>query len=456
MTQEPLRLFVAMPGTSMGASAEWTDPEQIKAHFYEKVRDRLARRLDRPVELVIEKDKVLAGPIHASMFKEAMKADVYISDLTGNNANVYLELGARWASRDSVTVIVSQDVSDVLFNAAASRAIPYGKDPDSLKTAIDETTTAIMKGLSTTDYCDSPVRQGATIVTYDRDAIHQLREENTALKRQRGDDLFSAAIGSPNPEERLRLLRDAAAVNPSRSDVLIALGTELRQQAQYDESAHTFQRATQLNPQSSDAHRELGVTYGKLKKHEMAVQSLNESVRLAPDDAESLRTCGGALRRWGMRDAPNVLDWDALNFARDRYASAGKLDPYDTYALLNVAKLDMILSKTEPTRLTAAQSQFKKLQPLCQFNVSDDPTDSWRKFDLADSHLFSGDYDTAATLYADAIDSVPEKHKQSVLSTVIGPLQQLLLLDVLSGDLKTHTQDTCEILTEHMPQTAGG
>lgn len=133
MSDTPFRLFVAMPGTNMGDAAEWTDPEKIKTHFYAKVADALKEKLARPVELVIEKDKVLGGPIHASMFNEAMHSDVYLADLTGNNPNVYLELGARWALRDSVTVVVSQNVSEILFNAAASRAIPYSKDPDGLE-----------------------------------------------------------------------------------------------------------------------------------------------------------------------------------------------------------------------------------------------------------------------------------------------------------------------------------
>lgn len=39
---EPLRVFVAMPGTDMGASARWKDPEEIKKYFYQKVEERLS------------------------------------------------------------------------------------------------------------------------------------------------------------------------------------------------------------------------------------------------------------------------------------------------------------------------------------------------------------------------------------------------------------------------------
>jgi len=78
MSDKPFRLFLAMPGTNMGVSAEWTDPDKIKTHFYAKVAEVLQMHLSKLVNLVIEKDKVLAGPIHASMFNEAMHSDVYI------------------------------------------------------------------------------------------------------------------------------------------------------------------------------------------------------------------------------------------------------------------------------------------------------------------------------------------------------------------------------------------
>lgn len=50
-------------------------------------------------------DEYRPGNIHQSMFEEALRAPVYIADLTGLNANVYLELGVRWAVRDNVTVL---------------------------------------------------------------------------------------------------------------------------------------------------------------------------------------------------------------------------------------------------------------------------------------------------------------------------------------------------------------
>jgi tetratricopeptide (TPR) repeat protein len=446
MSNASLRLFVAMPGTNMGDSAEWTDPEKIKAYFYQKIADTLGEETEKSVELVIEKDKVLGGPIHASMFKEAMESDVYIADLTGNNPNVYLELGARWALRDAITVVVSQNVSDILFNAAASRAIPYSKEPDKLEHSVDQTVKAILEGLAEENYCDSPIRQNADLVGYKRSFINQLQEEITQLKAQRGEDLFSAAMAASTPDERLRLLLDAVRVNPNRTDILVELGIELRKQSQYDESVRELKKAILLDPARSDSHRELGVTYGKMDKIELAVESLKEAVRLDPNDPEARRNLGGALRRWGLRNAPSSVDWDALQTACDHYATAGQIEPYDTYALLNVAKLQLLISKNDSSRLQIAMKQFDNLKPLCQFNVTQKLDDPWRRFDLADAHLFSGDYANANQLYEDAICTVPNEHCRSYLKSVIEPLQELLTLDVLTGKLKSSVEAVSKLI----------
>lgn len=96
MNDHPVRIFVAMPGTTMGEHATWRDIEEIKEEFLERIRLQLKRQLRRDVDLVIEKDRYEGGVIHDSMFAEALDADVYIADLTGANPNVYLELGVRW------------------------------------------------------------------------------------------------------------------------------------------------------------------------------------------------------------------------------------------------------------------------------------------------------------------------------------------------------------------------
>jgi hypothetical protein len=118
--------------------------------------------------------------------------------------------------------------------------------------------------------------------------------------------------------------------------------------------------------------------------------------------------------------------------------------------LLNLAKLDLILSKDDSARFAGAMDQFNKLKPLCEFNVNQEPEDPWRRFDLAESHLFSEDFSKVNELYKDGIKLVRQEHRKSYLSSVIGPLKEILALEVLSFDLKRRVEDICKLLEEHM------
>jgi tetratricopeptide (TPR) repeat protein len=424
------RIFVAMPGTSMGEKAKWSNPADIKKYFFERIREKVSKERGEPFDLVVEKDKRISATIHADMFAESLISDVYIADLTGRNPNVYLELGVRWAVRDSVTILVSQDLDQVGFNVSGNRVFPYSQDPAELQNAIDIVSEAIVRGLAD-PRCDNPVRHSSNLVQISRDELAGLKAEIERLRQQRGEDLLAAARAAEDPRERRRLLETALGVNPASVPAHLALAQELRKAGSYDKAAVLLHRAIALAPSSGEAYRELGIVCGKLKRSADAVEALRKAVQLSPNDYEALSNLGGALRRYGMRDAPDRYDFAVLGEAHNAYASAAKIQPHDTYALLNLARLDLMLSKVEPARKAAAVSQFKRLQNLCAYHVSENPSDHWRRFDLADSYLLSGDVDQGARTYAEALDTVAPEYRVSTYATVAGPLDELRLLGVL-------------------------
>ena len=67
--------------------------------------------------------------------------------------------------------------------------------------------------------------------------------------------------------------------------------------------------------------------------------------------------------------------------------------------------------------------------------VRKDPADWWRRFDLADALLFSGETAEARTAYDAAISLVPEHRRKDVLGTVLGPMRDLITVQILQGDL---------------------
>jgi len=444
----PLRVFVAMPGTDMGANATYKNPEAIKANLLQPVVDRLKARLGREVTLTIEKDKRAPGPIHPSMFAEARDADVYIADLTGRNANVYLELGVRWALRDRVTVLIAQSVTDLPFNVSGNRAIPY--NPETLIKATEDIVEAIVDGLRNAGP-DNPVRLGASYVTVAKADLDALEAEIGRLQRARGEDLLRAADAANQPAERIAILRQATEANPASVDAFLALGRAYRDAGDYPPAVDTLRHALRLAPGDAVLHRELGVTYAKQGDPASAVGMLRDAVRLDPKDVEAWSNLGGALRRVGMAHAPQSYDKDALLESRDSYEHAHALDRYALYAALNVARLDILLSRWEPERARRAKEGFSKQVHLCRFEVQGQPDDYWRRFDLADALLFSGDLAGAHAEFDQAFEKVPAGKRRDVVGSVLGPLRNYLVADVLGEPLRTEVEQIVARLARALP-----
>jgi Flp pilus assembly protein TadD len=449
MPERPLRIFVAMPGTEMGPNAAYKDPEAVKANLLAPVVDKLQSTLNRQVDLVIEKDKRVAGVIHESMFAEARDADVYIADLTGANPNVYLELGVRWALRDKVTVLISQSTEDLRFNVFANRAILYY--PDIIVKAAADVVEAIRAGLAS-EQSDSPVRAHSQYLAISKSDLDELHARIDQLVQERGEELLRLALGTTNLTERIELLRAAVRVNRAFTAALIELGTALREVADYPAAIESLKDAVRYGSDNPEAHRELGVTYSKAGEPALAAAALRRALELDPGNAETWSNLGGALRRVGMaRAADGHYDNAALSESRDSYAEAHRLQPYDLYSALNVARLDILLSKWDPALLAQGQDEFKNEEFLCRHLVQQKPVDWWRRFDLGDALLFSGASTEARGVYGQAINLIPEDQRKDALGSVLGPLADLITAQVLDGDLLAEVKYVVAMIERAMP-----
>lgn len=191
---DPLRVFVAMPMSTMGGNPRWGDISEIKHRLLRPVAARLHEELGRPVELVFEEDKLRSGPIHPSMFREAVDSDVYIADLTGSNANVFLELGVRWALKDNVTILISQDDhNDLKFNVLGIRVIRYGPMPNELDLALSDIVASAVNGLRAPTEVDSLVRISLPLHTAPRSEWNALRDEIARLRKDQANELVAKA-----------------------------------------------------------------------------------------------------------------------------------------------------------------------------------------------------------------------------------------------------------------------
>jgi len=434
MGSQLVRVFVAMPGSTMGERAKWADIEEIKRDLLQPVTERIGQGMGCAAELVIEKDKVGSDPIHPSMFGEAVDADVYIADLTGANANVYLELGVRWALRDRTTVLIAQDVH-VLFNVSGNRVIPYGGMPSQLKSAIDQIAASALKGLQNPEWVDSPVRRGRPLVTIPRTEWEGLQQEIVRLKELQADELVAAALRLP-PEQGIQMLRVAVERNPVSIRAHYELGVALRKAADYAEAISELQTVVSLDPASALGWRELGVALkgsGRPEQLADAVTAFQKAVELDPEDAETWSNLGGLRRRLARAAADSAFDWAMLREAGDAYRHASRIIGNDTYSLVNAARIDLLLSAAEPGKREAALAELRKLEFLARFEVGEHSHDPWKRFDLADTLLLTGRTDDGLDELRAGIELTAPLNRESYLTSVAGPLRDFLDAGVLDG-----------------------
>lgn len=450
----PLRIFVAMPGTTMGDRARWTNISEIKRQLFEPVALMLGHHLGRAAEVVIEKDKTSTGGIHRSMFSEAVDAEVYIADLTGANPNVYLELGVRWALKDRVTIPIAQDLSEVRFNVSASRVIPYGPMPDELELAKEQIVAATLEGLGKDNKVDSPVRDSLSFVTITRAELDKLTNEIAALKAAQADDLVAAAFTVPSPEEAISLLRQAVLKNPGNIDAHYELGVRLRKSANYSAAAEELRVAARLDERQARIHRELGVALSKGGELADAASAFERAVALDDRDSDTWASLGGLRRR--MARINGAFDTDLLHLAHDAYHEAAEVRKNDTYSLMNEARLGLLLAK-DPAAHESALGAFRRLELLARYEVdASDRQDPWKLFDLTDALLFTDRAEEALNTLREAIELIPEPQRRSYLTSYMEPLQDFLAAGTLTERVRSDVQKALSLCEGALPPDPGG
>lgn len=419
-----VRIFVAMPFSTMGEDAPWSDINEIRREFLWPISQEIGKRLGASFELVIEDEKTSMGDIHRSMFSEAVDADIYIADLTGANANVYLELGVRWALRDGVTILICQKTGDIKFNASSARAIPYDKGPSVLRRAIESVTKAAVEGFENPALCDSPVRDGLPFVEISRAELEDLKAQIERLKTEQAEDLVERAI-KLDLEEAIHVLRSAVDKNPVSFIAYFQLGAHLTKAGRYAEAAVALEKATRLDSSSSQAWRELGVAYSKDEKLDEAEAALEESLNLNSGHYETWSNLGGVRRRKSRRGG-RIADWGELRKSLEAYEEAVAHKPTDGYAQLNAALLDLTLTLHERRDDRAAIERFRKLEHLCRWEVLETPSDGWKRLNLSGTLAVLANKDEAVAEVHRLWQTTPDAAKKSYSDSAIPPLRDLL------------------------------
>lgn len=420
---DELRIFVAMPGTKMGSKASWTNIAEVRRWLLEPVASGVGERLARSTKLVIEKEKTEPGVIHNSMFAEAANAEIYIADLTGANPNVYLELGARWALRDNVTVLIAQS-TEVEFNVSPSRVIPYGKGPEELNKSISDIIEACVAGLAA-GRVDSPIRQ-ASYIQISRLELDSLKSEVAKLRGGESRALLAASHSAVGPE-KMRLLSQAVELSPNNFEVLLEVGVTYRELGEFDGAIDTLSTASVLAPNDSQVWRELGTAQSIAGRLEEAASSLRRSLEVDDRDGETWANLGGLQRRRARNAEPEPrFDHDLLGESLRCYRKSAELRPNETYALINVATIKLVLTAFGTGTVHEAIGDFESLVHLCRFECRTSPDDPWKRFDLAQSLAVVGLGDESLAEARAAVNLASTDRLSTMRRSALSPLKDLI------------------------------
>jgi tetratricopeptide (TPR) repeat protein len=323
----------------------------------------VARRTDRDF---------FAGSISREMFRYIEYSRFALADITGLNANVFFELGARYRARESGTAIFRLPDAPIPFDINQIKAVAYEYEPDERAADSRKLITRVLRESLAYNRLDSPVQEALDIQQQAGAAVEEsLHKAENAIRLQ---DWAAAR----------QYYERALKQQPTNPLLHFRVGLMWRDLGKWDEAITAFSAAVKHSPDYAEAYRELGIAqnkqYNRAKQPPDGIEALQRAVQLKPDDFDALSSLGGALRRAGKNGE-----------ALARYQEALRASQGHPYPLLNVMKLEGVVdgkpvTTGDRTLLLRRAERFRRIQvehvPPIDF--------PWSLFDLAEIQLYLG------------------------------------------------------------------
>ena len=337
--------------------------------------------------------------INNEMFLYIEYARFAIADISGLNANVFYELGARHHTRESGTAIFRQAGATVPFDIQTIKAFSYEygtpEKDENARTLISRVLTESLAN----NRIDSPIR-----LTLD----HQQQQSGAVQDRLKDAE---NAIHNGDTNRAIQLYKQVIAVDRSNPLHRMKLGLLQKEQGMWTDAIGQFNVAVGLSGNYAEAWREKGIAENKLAfklagKTNSIPQAnpapgeadLRRAIELNASDFDAHASLGGVLKRAGRYDEA----WRS-------YQQARAVSNDHPYPLLNELKLRAFLKKKldltgEDRRALMRAERIRQLQ-----TINNPPYDSpWCFFDLAEIRLYDDKGDDYVALIKQGIKSVTE------------------------------------------------
>lgn len=342
-----------------------------------------------------------AGHISQDMFEYIEYSRFALADITGLNANVFYELGARHRAHESGTAIFRQGDAPIPFDISQIKAFPYTFEPTEHVAESRTLVTRVLTDSLERNAWDSPImlalrgqrKQASTAAPEALNVEEVLIHAENAVRAGDGAEahrcwLRAAELDPTNPLHDIK----ASYWPKEKGEWDTAIGLLHSALAKAAAIASADGESTY-----SDAYRELGIAQNKKERDiipRAGEESLRRAVHYAPTDFDAWSSLGGILKRAG--DLAGALEC---------YDRAVEISNGHPYPLLNAIKLRAhesgVLDLDGSTlRMLAKAEGFREAQV-----ENDPPIDvPWAFFDLAEILLYLGETERALEVAVQGLD----------------------------------------------------
>jgi tetratricopeptide (TPR) repeat protein len=359
---------------------------------------------DTPIKLMRADEIADVGLVQETFIGAILKTDIVIADLSATgNANVFYELGLRFALRKRITIPIWQKGTELPADLKGTLGVVY--EPSNPVANRESFHKFIRQRLAST-ISDSPVYRIFPVLNIiDKSETDRLNKEIEDLKiRLKNTILDQLSKTLWNEAENLLLqnnlpgafekFNQAYEHTPENLEILIRYGRVLSMANRHDESIAKLLAAVKLiettGVQSPIVYRELGMAYSRAGKIQLALDWLQKAITMSPLDSDIHGIIGGVYKQ----------NYE-IEKAIEAYERGFNIDPRSTYCVLNIITLRLIRNQTGDRirvrqLLTITDNLTKEISKA-------ENTDHWAIFDRAYYLLYSGNIESAVEEFEHAL-----------------------------------------------------
>ena len=304
-------------------------------------------------------EEMTGGVIHKPMFERLILCEFAVADLTTANANVFYELGVRHAVRPWSTVLLfSKGKSQLPFDVAPLRALPYQLGSDGAPSNLEEDKKVLLKRLKEGRQAaidepstDSPVYQ---LVEGFPGVDHNKTDVFRDQVRYAADLKAKLAVARKQGVEAIRATaREFGPIEDLESGVVIDLFLSYRAVKAWDDMRALGKTMPRPLASTVLVQEQLALALNRAGRSDEAEEQLLSLIEQRGPSSETYGILGRVYKdRWESA-AKNGEDFEAAGFldkAIDAYLKGFETDWRDAYPGINAVTLMELSDPPDPRR----------------------------------------------------------------------------------------------------------